>query len=228
MDWRRTTWAATGALVFVTASTMIVTWVAAGTNAPLGHPLTAWPLIVFAVFMVIGMTAFVVAMVKPEWLPDYKLAQREQREAERRQQGARGPIHGFRSLMHHDPNRDLTRALERHTQAIQAQQAGTGGATPLLPPLDYQTDQLRQAVTLIGRSMSEFDFQVLQSVLTNSASTRERRDPIYEPLHPFSCDDGLQTLVDAGEIESLGTPYSFRITPPSLADTSDADPRPGR
>lgn len=222
MEWRRATWATAGMVVFVGMLGLAATWYTAAPVPPPGHPRPFWPVYVFVVLAIAGMGLFVLAMVKPELLPDNKLATREREEEHRRQEQP----HRFSRLnpFHQDPNRDLIRALDLHRHALEARNAGTGGAIPLLPPVDYQVDQLRQAIAQISDSRDDFDHQVLGSVLTNTAATREGRNPIYEPMHELACEEGLKRLVESGEIAATGS-WQYQITPPSPGDTSDDDPR---
>jgi len=59
-------------------------------------------------------------------------------------------------------------------------------------PPDHRQDQ---------RNMTEFTFPSLRAVLLNYPRTGT--DPVYDPLGPSSCTEGLARLTGLGEIEQL-------------------------
>jgi fatty acid desaturase len=117
MEWRRATWAAAGALLFATAAGMMVNW--AATAAAAAHPLPWWPMIVFMIMMIIGILAFLVAMMRPQWLPDKKYAEMDQqaedaKHAHRRRVSMFPPIFGHTNWDQHYN----TQALNEHSQVM--------------------------------------------------------------------------------------------------------------
>ncbi len=87
-----------------------------------------------------------------------------------------------------------------------------GGGTPLIPPIDYQVGALRQIITKISETMTEVSFSSLGAMLRNHPRTGT--DPVYEPLHPSSCQDGLAKLTELGELEQLDLWHWKIITTP--------------
>jgi hypothetical protein len=83
-----------------------------------------------------------------------------------------------------------------------AGQARPGGGTPHVPPVGYQVTALRQIIAKISETMTEFTFPSLRAVLLNYPRTGT--DPVYDPLGPSSCTEGLARLTGLGEIEQLG------------------------
>jgi hypothetical protein len=82
-----------------------------------------------------------------------------------------------------------------------------GGGVPHLAPVKYQVNALRQVITKLAETLTEFDYTSLNAVLKNYQRTGT--DSVYEPLHPSSCDAGLAQLVELGEIE--GSPWRWKI-----------------
>jgi hypothetical protein len=78
-DWRRSTWATAGMVVFVGFIGTGITWDATATPT---RPL--WPLWVFFGVAVFGLAAFVIAMARPNSLPGRTAAEREEKEREER------------------------------------------------------------------------------------------------------------------------------------------------
>ena len=76
-----------------------------------------------------------------------------------------------------------------------------GGGIPLVPPIDYQVNVLRQVIARTSESTPQFDLITLQAVTKNLPRTGT--DPIYEPLDPLSCEEGFQVLIDSGELENM-------------------------
>ena len=77
-----------------------------------------------------------------------------------------------------------------------------GGGVPHIPPVDYQVTALRQIIAKINETMTEVTYSSLQAMLLNHP--RIGTDPVYEPLHPFSCEAGLSRLTEQRQIEKLG------------------------
>ncbi len=76
-----------------------------------------------------------------------------------------------------------------------------GGGAPAVPPVDYQVAALRQIVAKMSETMIEVTFSSLQAMLLNHPRTGT--DPVYEPLGPFSCQTGLDRLMELGELEKV-------------------------
>lgn len=104
----------------------------------------------------------------------------------------------------------LTATAARHTPP--------GGGTPHQPPLDYQVTALRQVIPKISETMTDVTFLSLQAILLNHP--RAGTDPIYEPLHPISCQAGLARLTELGELQQLDN-WHWKIIAP-------AQPHPAR
>jgi hypothetical protein len=86
-----------------------------------------------------------------------------------------------------------------------------GGGAPAIPPVDYQVAALRQIVAKISETMTEVGFSTLQAVLLNHP--RSGTDPVYEPLSPFSCRDGLDRLTELGELKQVDDWRWIIVTP---------------
>lgn len=82
-----------------------------------------------------------------------------------------------------------------------------GGGVPAVPPIEYQVNALRQVISKLAETLTEFDYTSLDAVLKNHQRTGT--DPVYEPLHPPSCQAGLARLVELREIE--GAPWQWKI-----------------
>lgn len=95
-----------------------------------------------------------------------------------------------------------------------------GGGIPHVAPVDYQVSALRQVIAKLGETVSEFGYSSLKAVLQNHQRTGT--DPVYEPLHPITCQEGLARLVELGEIE--GSPWSWRIAARTSEPTVTARP----
>ncbi len=67
---------------------------------------------------------------------------------------------------------------------------------------------LRQVLKEIAATGSEVDYSTLDSVLRNMS--RSGTNPIYEPLHPFTCQEGLAHLVKRGDLVPTGN-WRWRI-----------------
>ena len=141
MEWRRATWAAKGALIFVTGASMAVTWWAAGATvvATSSKGLPWWPLLAFGFLMLMGLVAFLVAMAVPRWLPFHKIGQQEDEEAERLRDRAeqRKRAHSaLRDIFHYETprersNRELAEALREHSKELRAYRTAQQGDVPL-------------------------------------------------------------------------------------------------
>lgn len=90
---------------------------------------------------------------------------------------------------------------------------------PIVAPVDYQVHALRQAVAFLrAQGRTEIDVRVLDSVLK-----RLERDGVqltYEPLDARDCQDGLDRLVETGDLidmPGLGG-FSFRLSPVAQPD----------
>jgi hypothetical protein len=94
------------------------------------------------------------------------------------------------------------------TTASRPEVAPPGGAPPHAATTDYQINALRQIIAKMSETMTEFRFQNLQAMLQNYQRTGT--DPVYEPLTPFTCEDGLTRLAELDEIEKVG-PWHWRI-----------------
>jgi hypothetical protein len=91
-----------------------------------------------------------------------------------------------------------------------------GGGQPLRPPLDYQVNALRQVIVRLGVTTDRFGLNGVYNVLQKLQ--RHGTDPLYEPLSPSVCREGLARLVELGELEVIGKtevgPHSWRIVKP--------------
>jgi hypothetical protein len=88
-----------------------------------------------------------------------------------------------------------------------------------MAPVDYQVKALRQVIAKLSETLGEFGYSSLDAVLQNLQRTGT--DPVYEPLHAITCQEGLAKLVELGEIE--GSPWSWRI-PGKAAEPAIARP----
>ena len=85
---------------------------------------------------------------------------------------------------------------------------------PIVAPVDYQLHALRQAVAFLrtdGRT--EIDVRAIDSVLK-----RLERDGVqlaYEPLDARDCQEGLQRLVETGELVDMPGRggFAYRLSP---------------
>jgi hypothetical protein len=77
-----------------------------------------------------------------------------------------------------------------------------GGGLPFAPPVEYQVNALRQLITKFEEmGLEYFNYKFIDSMIKNYQ--REGTDPVYEPLHPASLDEGIRRLVELNEIEAL-------------------------
>ncbi len=83
---------------------------------------------------------------------------------------------------------------------------------PMMPPVPYQVQQLRQVIRKVSETTDQIDGSVLRSLLANMARTDV--DPAYEPLHAVSVQEGLAKLAEQGVLEHTGpTTLNYRILP---------------
>jgi len=115
-DWRRTTWATTGMIVFIGLL---------GDATATSHSTLAT--VLFFVFAFVGLAIFVVAMAHPSWLPGRKSAEREANDAKERRHKdqleldhKRADAERFRDFLNPHFTEDAqNRALNRHSEALE-------------------------------------------------------------------------------------------------------------
>ena len=91
-------------------------------------------------------------------------------------------------------------------------QSGAMDGVPLIAPLWYQVDQLRQTVPQFHGL--DFDIQMLWSLLPKT--TRSRQIPLYEPLAGPSMQSALDYLASTGELTREGNAYRAANAPSRL------------
>jgi hypothetical protein len=87
------------------------------------------------------------------------------------------------------------RSLGTHVPA--AEVGPPGGGIPYVPPVEYQVAALRQVIakmTTIG--VTQLGLWELEEFMKNFH--RSGTDPVLEPLHGVSCQEGLARLVTEG------------------------------
>jgi hypothetical protein len=94
-------------------------------------------------------------------------------------------------------------ASDEHRRRITAENRPhqpPGGGIPLYAPVDYQVNALRQVVPRVAETINPFGYMEVEETLKNMP--RQGVDHVYEPLR--SVDEGLDRLVELGELELVG------------------------
>ena len=86
--------------------------------------------------------------------------------------------------------------------------AGDATTIAVPPPLQYQVTALREVVARVAETTGQLDMFTLIDGLKKLPRTGT--DPTYEPLTAGACREGLEQLVEHGELQVISS-YSWRI-----------------
>ncbi len=89
-----------------------------------------------------------------------------------------------------------------------------GGGVPFVSPVHYQVRAIRQVVSAIEPSTRTFGHLELEAAFKNVQ--RRGTIPVYEPLRGVLVDEGLERLVELGELERVDLSHgqTWRIVRP--------------
>ena len=182
-------WQRRGELLVSISVTSAFVWLAAVLPTVHATHVNIWPPIGIALAMLaVGIWVIVAAETGKLWLPG--------------RQGIRRTALG----------RAMTEMHERfeRSEPVTVQLLQDDKPVPFSPPLEYQTEMLRQVIPLLSDiGFTEMDL----SGLTNAFALAERQDknPLLEPLRGEACRAGLARFAEEGVIEMIDEAH-FRIT----------------
>jgi hypothetical protein len=114
--------------------------------------------------------------------------------------------------VHKERNEILTAPALRRV-SVYAVAASRGAVPPpVLPPLEYQLDALRQTLAFFRSE----GYQRIDAGMLDSALKRVERDGIklaYEPVNIYDCDEALQRLTETGELVAFAAKNGWALQP---------------